>query len=179
MLYTLLYFIVFNIIVIFAKKTMAQQKLYTFYQGLEYAKDYCAKEERCQSQVIDKLVSLGLTREESEDCVAELICKGYINEQRYAELFAVSKFHQNKWGKIKIAYYLKQKRISEPCIKKGLEAIDYDEYISLIREIFSKKYYSISSEKRIKTKKSFDYLLGKGFAYNDIVEAIKDMDYDF
>jgi regulatory protein len=179
MLYTLLYFIVFNIIVIFAKKTMAQQKLYTFYQGLEYAKDYCAKEERCQSQVIDKLISLGLTREESEDCVAELICKGYINEQRYAELFAVSKFHQNKWGKIKIAYYLKQKRISEPCIKKGLEAIDYDEYISLIREIFSKKYYSISSDKRIKTKKSFDYLLGKGFAYNDIVEAIKDMDYDF
>jgi regulatory protein len=179
MLYTLLYFIVFNIIVIFAKKTMAQQKLYTFYQGLEYAKDYCAKEERCQSQVIDKLISLGLTREESEDCVAELICQGYINEQRYAELFAVSKFHQNKWGKIKIAYYLKQKRISEPCIKKGLEAIDYDEYISLIREIFSKKYYSISSDKRIKTKKSFDYLLGKGFAYNDIVEAIKDMDYDF
>jgi regulatory protein len=179
MLYTLLYFIVFNIIVIFAKKTMAQQKLYTFYQGLEYAKDYCAKEERCQSQVIDKLISLGLTREESEDCVAELICQGYINEQRYAELFAVSKFHQNKWGKIKIAYYLKQKKISEPCIKKGLEAIDYDEYISLIREIFSKKYYSISSDKRIKTKKSFDYLLGKGFAYNDIVEAIKDMDYDF
>jgi regulatory protein len=179
MLYTLLYFIVFNIIVIFAKKTMAQQKLYTFYQGLEYAKDYCAKEERCQSQVIDKLISLGLTREESEDCVAELICQGYINEQRYAELFAVSKFHQNKWGKIKIAYYLKQKRISEPCIKKGVEAIDYDEYISLIREIFSKKYYSISSDKRIKTKKSFDYLLGKGFAYNDIVEAIKDMDYDF
>jgi regulatory protein len=179
MLYTLLYFIVFNIIVIFAKKTMAQQKLYTFYQGLEYAKDYCAKEERCQSQVIDKLISLGLTREESEDCVAELICQGYINEQRYAELFAVSKFHQNKWGKIKIAYYLKQKRISEPCIKKGLEAIDYDEYISLIREIFSKKYYSISSDKRIKTKKSFDFLLGKGFAYNDIVEAIKDMDYDF
>jgi regulatory protein len=158
---------------------MAQQKLYTFYQGLEYAKDYCAKEERCQSQVIDKLISLGLTREESEDCVAELICQGYINEQRYAELFAVSKFHQNKWGKIKIAYYLKQKRISEPCIKKGVEAIDYDEYISLIREIFSKKYYSISSDKRIKTKKSFDYLLGKGFAYNDIVEAIKDMDYDF
>ena len=179
MLYTLLYFIVFNIIVIFAKKTMAQQKLYTFYQGLEYAKDYCAKEERCQSQVIDKLMSLGLTKEESEDCVAELICQGYINEQRYAELFAVSKFHQNKWGKIKISYNLKQKHISEPCIKKGLESIDYDEYISLIREIFSKKYYSISSDKRIKTKKSFDYLLGKGFAYNDIVEAIKDVDYDF
>ena len=87
---------------------MTQKKLYTFSQGLEYAKDYCAKEERCQSQVIEKLMSLGLTKQESEDCVAELICQGYINEQRYAELFAVSKFHQNKWGKIKIAYYLKR-----------------------------------------------------------------------
>ena len=122
---------------------MAQQRLYTFSQGLDYAKDYCAKEERCQSQVIDKLVSLGLTMQESEDCVAELICQGYINEQRYAELFAVSKFHQNKWGKIKIAYYLKQKHISEACIKKGLEAIDYDEYISLIAEIFSSSAVAI------------------------------------
>lgn len=158
---------------------MTKKRLYTFSQGLEYAKEYCAKEERCQSQVIEKLMSLGLTKQESEDCVAELICQGYVNEQRYAELFAVSKFHQNKWGKIKIAYYLKQKRISEPCIKKGLEAIDYNEYISLIEEIFSKKYFSISKDKKIKTKKSFEYLLGKGFAYNDIVEAIKDKNYDF
>ena len=158
---------------------MTQQRLYTFSQGLQYAKDYCAKEERCQSQVIDKLMSLGLTKEESEDCVAELICEGYINEQRFAELFAVSKFHQNKWGKIKIAYYLRQKRVSEPCINKGLEAIDDEEYFSLIREIFSKKYFSISKEKKIKTKKSFDYLLGKGFSYNDIAEAIKEEDYDF
>ncbi|MBQ5873572.1 MAG: RecX family transcriptional regulator [Bacteroidales bacterium] len=158
---------------------MTQQRLYTFSQGLQYAKDYCAKEERCQSQVIEKLTSLGLTKEESEDCVAELICEGYINEQRFAELFAVSKFHQNKWGKIKIAYYLRQKRVSEPCINKGLEAIDDEEYFSLIREIFSKKYFSISKEKKIKTKKSFDYLLGKGFAYNDIAEAIKEEDYDF
>ena len=158
---------------------MTQQRLYTFSQGLQYAKDYCAKEERCQSQVIDKLMSLGLTKEESEDCVAELICEGYINEQRFAELFAVSKFHQNKWGKIKIAYYLRQKRVSEPCINKGLEAINNEEYFSLIREIFSKKYFSISKEKKIKTKKSFDYLLGKGFSYNDIAEAIKEEDYDF
>jgi regulatory protein len=158
---------------------MTQQRLYTFSQGLEYAKQYCAKEERCQSQVIDKLVSLGLTKQESEDCVAELICEGFINEQRYAELFAVSKFHQNKWGKIKIAYYLKQKGISEPCVRKALEAIDYDEYSSLISEISSKKYFSISKEKKIKAKKTFDYLLGKGFAYNDIVEAIKDKGYDF
>ena len=158
---------------------MTKKRLYTFSQVLEYAKEYCAKEERCQSQVIEKLMNLGLTKEESEDCVAKLICQGYINEQRYAELFAVSKFHQNKWGKIKIAYYLKQKRISEPCIKKGLEAIDYNEYISLIEEIFSKKYFSISKDKKIKTKKSFEYLLGKGFAYNDIVEAIKDKGYDF
>lgn len=158
---------------------MANQRLYTFSQGLEFAKDYCAKEERCQSQVIDKLISLGLTLEESEDCVAELICEGYINEQRYANLFAISKFHQNKWGKIKIAYYLKQKRISEPCIKQALESINYEEYLSLIEEIFSKKYFSLFKEKKIKTKKTFDYLLGKGFAYNDIVEAIKDKEYDF
>ena len=104
---------------------------------------------------------------------------GHVHRQTPLSCHVADRFHQNKWGKIKIAYYLKQKRISEPCIKKGLEAIDYNEYISLIEEIFSKKYFSISKDKKIKTKKSFEYLLGKGFAYNDIVEAIKDKEYDF
>ncbi len=158
---------------------MSQIKLYTIAQGLEYAKAYCAREERCQSQVIEKLLKYGLSIEESEICIGELICEGYINEQRYADLFAVSKFHQNKWGKTKIAYELKLKRITSSCISKALDKIDYDEYLSLIEEIFSKKYFSIPKEKKIKAKKSFDYLLGKGFAYNDIVEAIKDKGYDF
>lgn len=158
---------------------MTQLKLYTVSQGLEYAKDYCAKEERCQSQVIEKLMFYGLSREESEDCVAELICEGFINEQRYADLFAVSKFHQNKWGKLKIANALRLKQVSSTCITKALNEIDFDEYVSLIQDLYSKKYISISGNKNIKFKKTVSYLMGKGFAYNDIIDAVKETDYDF
>ena len=74
---------------------MPQKKLYTLTQALEYAKDYCAKEEHCQSDVKKKLHSYGVSEEEADICLAELITEGFINEQRYADLFAVSKFHQN------------------------------------------------------------------------------------
>jgi regulatory protein len=33
-----------------------------------------------------------------------------------------------QWGRVKIRYELKQKHISEYCIKKGLKEIDEEEY---------------------------------------------------
>lgn len=158
---------------------MTQLKLYTIAQGLEYAKDYCAKEERCQSQVMEKLMKYGLNLEESETCIAELICEGYINEQRYADLFAVSKFHQNKWGKLKISQALKLKQISSVCISNALNAIDYDEYLSLIKDLFDKKFASLSGQKRIREQKTISYLMSKGFSYSDIMESVKFNEDDF
>ena len=45
---------------------MPQKKLYTLTQALEYAKDYCAKEEHCQSDVKKKLRSYGVSDEETD-----------------------------------------------------------------------------------------------------------------
>ena len=118
---------------------MPQKKLYTLSQALEYAKAYCAKSEHCQSEVIEKLRSYSVCSEDIEQCLAELISSGFINEQRYADLFARSKFHQNKWGKIKISQHLKAKDISDYCIKKALDAIDGEEYMQTLLSLAEKK----------------------------------------
>ena len=152
---------------------MPQKKLYTLTQALEYAKDYCAKEEHCQSDVKKKLRSYGIAEEETDICLAELISEGFINEQRYADLFAVSKFHQNKWGKNKIAMHLRAKEISQPCIRKALEGIDPEEYCDTINRLFEKRMPEGKSEiSYVERKKAISFLIGRGFEYSEITKAL-------
>lgn len=159
---------------------MPQKKLYTLTQVLEYAKDYCAKEEHCQSDVKKKLRSYGVSEEEADICLAELITEGFINEQRYADLFAVSKFHQNKWGRNKITMHLKVKEISRPCIRKALDKIDPEEYFDVINRLFEKRMPNGKSEANsLERKKTISFLIGRGFEYSEITKALDVSDDDF
>lgn len=159
---------------------MPQKKLYTLTQALEYAKDYCAKEEHCQSDVKKKLRSYGVSEEEADICLAELITEGFINEQRYADLFAVSKFHQNNWGRNKITMHLKAKEISSICIGKALDKIDMEEYYDTINRLFEKRMPNGKSEANsLERKKTISFLIGRGFEYSEITKALDVSDDDF
>ncbi len=158
---------------------MPQQNLYTLAGALEYAERYCSKQERCQSEVRDKLAEKGLDSDLIEECIAELICEGFINESRYADLFAVSKFHQNKWGKKKIALHLKRKEISPLCIQHALNAIEPREYRETIAGLFEKKAASLKGEKPyVIRQKTVTYLIGKGFEYDEIINSANELKDD-
>ena len=64
-------------------------------------------------------------------------------------------------AKYKIAMHLKQKRVSEYCISKGLEEIDEEEYIQLLDKLLLKKLANKTD--RISKHKAKDALMRKGF----------------
>jgi regulatory protein len=103
------------------------------------AQQYCAIQERCQQEVRDKLYDWGLHQQDVEQIIAELIGEQFIQEERFAVLFAGGKFRIKKWGKIKIKNELKRKNISSYCIKKALDAIDNETYILALDELLQKK----------------------------------------
>ncbi len=159
---------------------MPQKKLYTLNQALEYAKGYCAKEEHCQSEVATKLRQYGVCAEAIEECLAELIVEGYINEQRYADLYAQSKFHQNGWGRVKIALQLRAKEISKPCIDKAVSSIDLEEYLAFLKRLCQKKLQTLKSTKPLEQKrKTTAFLLSRGFEYESIKQVLDFTDEDF
>ena len=45
---------------------------------------YCAKEDRCQQQVIDKLSNYGVSISVLEEILQDLIHEKYVDEERYA-----------------------------------------------------------------------------------------------
>ena len=99
-------------------------------QALQKLKHYCAYQERCHSEVKEKLFNLGVWKKEHDEIISTLIEENYLNEERFAIAYAGGKWRVKHWGRVKIKYELKQKQVSEYCIKKALMAIDNDEYLN-------------------------------------------------
>ncbi|MBS1736556.1 MAG: RecX family transcriptional regulator [Bacteroidetes bacterium] len=146
-------------------------------QALEKIKGYCAYQERCHSDVINKLYSFGLNKNEVAEITAQLVSENYLNEQRFAIMFAGGKFRMKHWGKNKIIYELKQKQVSDYCIKKALTTIDFNEYETTFQKLAAQKLKTLKSEKNIfiKKKKLQTYLLSKGYESKEIYNLLNQL----
>ncbi len=135
---------------------------------------FCNYQERCQAEVKDKLYSYGLNTDDVNEVLAYAIQEGLVNEERYAILFAGSKFRQKKWGRLRIKRELKQHQIGDFLIKKALLEIDDEKYIENLKTI-AEKYYGTLKDKfnYIKLQKVTKYLVSKGYEMDLIQDYIK------
>src|SRR5215471_2801752 len=140
------------------------KKQLTKEQALQKLKHYCSYQERCHSEVRDKLYDLGVRRKEHDEIVASLIEEGYLNEERFAIAFASGKFRIKEWGRIKIKYELKQKDVSDYSIKKALRQINEADYLQVLKKIAEERFASLKGEQYlVRKKKTIDYLVQRGF----------------
>jgi len=148
-------------------------KHYTKEQALQKIKQYCAYQERCHSDTKDKLYSFGLFKIDVETILSTLIEEAYLNEERFALLFAGGHFRSKKWGRIKINAALQQKKVSSYNIRKGLQVIDEIAYRKCLLQLASVKWKSVKTEQWMnRMVKTTNYLLQKGYEANLIQEAI-------
>ncbi len=152
---------------------MIQQQKLTPKQALQKIKHYCAYQERCHAEVKEKLYGFGLYQKEVEPIISTLIEENYLNEERFAIAFAGGHFRTKQWGRVKIKYQLKQKQVSEYCIKKALKIIDEDDYLQILQKLFDQKLKTLKGEKNIfiKKRKLQDFLMQKGFE-TDLVREL-------
>jgi regulatory protein len=87
--------------------------------------------------------------------------------------FARGKFNIKKWGRIKIKMELKQKRISDYCLKKAMQQIDETEYIQTLQKLIAAKRKLIKEKNSIKLKyKLMSYALSKGYEKDLIFDVL-------
>jgi len=153
---------------------MIQKKKLSKEEALQKAKHYCDYQHRCHSEVKDKLYSLGVWKNEVEEIIAQLIEEKYLDEERFAIHFARGRFRLKQWGKEKIKYELKQKRVSDYCIKKAIAAIDDAEYEKTLKKLAEEKRESLKQEKNvfIRKRKLQDFLMQKGYDFNTVQKII-------
>lgn len=149
------------------KKYISQQ------EALILLQKYCAFQERCHSEVRTKLLSLGIYGELLEEIIGQLIEDDFLNELRFAKTYARGKFRMKAWGRIKIIHSLKQKGITDYCIKEAMKEInpeDYKESLQIILTQQLEKFPDLSPFER--KSKAFRYALSRGYESGIIEELL-------
>src|ERR671939_7499 len=117
-----------------------QKKYLTKEQAMQKLRQYCAYQERSHSEVTQKLWELGVRKAEQDEIIATLVEENYLNEERFAVQYAGGKFRLKDWGKKKIYYALKEKQVSDYCIRKALQSIPEEAYLKTLQHLAEKKY---------------------------------------
>jgi regulatory protein len=155
-----------------------QRKYLTKEEAFQKLKQYCSYQERSHHEAEQKLWELGIRKDDQQEIIAKLIEEDYLNEERFAIQYAGGKFRMKGWGKKKIQYGLKEKRVSEYCIKKALNSIDEEDYLNSLQKLAEEKYELLKNEQHlVRKRKTIDYLLQKGYeselAYQQVQQLIK------
>ncbi|HAY89604.1 MAG TPA: RecX family transcriptional regulator [Bacteroidetes bacterium] len=145
---------------------------YTPSQAKSKIAKFCAYQERCHQEVRDKLYGYGLAKEDVELLIYELIQHDFLNEERFAIAYVRGKFIHKKWGRNKIRMELKKRKISDYCIKKGMQEIEEDRYEEVLLSLLNKKIDSLKAIKGYqKNYKAAQFVMNKGYE-GDIVWAL-------
>lgn len=148
-------------------------KSYTVEEAQRKMEHYCAYQERCHDEVIQKLKSLNMIPQAIDTIVVYLIDNNFLNEERFASSFARGKFRIKHWGKRRITNELKARNISKYNIERALKEIPNEEYLETFHLIADKQWDAISENNILKKKKKvMDYLLRKGYESNLVQEKI-------
>ncbi len=127
-------------------------------EGKTRAEAYCSAAEHCRSEVRAMLERHGAEKPDIESIINNLDKEGFIDESRYARAIVHAKVRFAKWGKVKIAQALWQKRIPQDITDAALESIDDDEYLAALKDVVKAKFRTVKGateyERKMKTMRS-------------------------
>ena len=155
---------------------MPDKRVYDLTIALDRIKRYCALQDRCQWDVLQKLTEWGLQQATKDYILEILITDKFVDEERFATSFCRGKFKIKNWGKRKITNALKRKNISTICINIGLQEIDDNEYNQVLEKLFYQKKDALKDKNHFTRKtKIANFLIQRGFESNLVWDKIREL----
>ena len=137
---------------------------------------YCAYQERCHQEVVEKLKGMNMIPEAIDKIVGHLIQENYLNEERFAKSYARGKFNIKKWGRNRIVRELQLRQISAFNIKSALKEINDGDYLDTLEELAQKRLDQIKETNIQKKKKKLaDYLLYRGWESHLVFDKVNEL----
>ena len=134
----------------------------------------CSQQEKCLFDINRKLMEWRIPVNQAKHILEKLLDDKFVDELRYSRSFVRDKFRLNEWGRIKLEYTLRQKKINEKTIQDALEEIDEKTYHDLVIEILRKKSKTLKdNDINIIKAKLIRFAQSKGFEYNVIRQALQ------
>jgi regulatory protein len=137
---------------------------------LQKSEAFCAYQERCSAEVIEKLVRMGAQDGEILIVLNALIENKFLDDARFAAAYAVGKLRIKHWGINKIKQGLQLKKLDPALIQDSLQKMyDQENYFGILQQIADRKWRELAKEKDPWTRKQklFRFLASRGFKYDE------------
>ena len=136
----------------------------------------CSRSEKCTSEIIEKLRLWGLSEDESGFVIQKLISEKYIDDERFARAYVKDKYRFNHWGRQKIEFMLRSKKISPEILEQAFEEIEEERYSEGLCKLIADKARSVKAKDPYeKRNKLMRFALGRGFESNKVYAAFKEL----
>lgn len=128
--------------------------------------------DRTEAQLRSKLLQKEYPVEVVEDAISYVKSFGYINDNNYARRFVENRKNSKSRQEIRAALY--QKGLDDKLIDSALEEVyGEDDELEAIRTLAKKKNFSLENSNEAEKKKFFNYLMRKGFQYDNLRKIIE------
>ena len=144
-------------------------------QVLDKMAKYCAYQERCEKEVVDKLKTFEISEKDCEDILRYLLENRFVSNERFAKAFVRGKINQSGWGLNKIRFHLMQKGIDKEIIDEALQSFDEEAYRQRLIEVLKTKAKTMKAANDFdKNRKLAAYAMQKGFEPSLVWEVLKE-----
>lgn len=153
-----------------APKTISESK------ALSRVANQCARREYCVFDIETKLQRYNLDEEAIENIIAYLIKEKYIDELRFTLSFIKDKVRFNKWGKTKIEFALRQKKIPKNIMEEAFLDFTDEELNDSLQDLLQAKWKTIKADSDYeKRNKLIRFGLSRGFDMNNILKCMENI----
>jgi regulatory protein len=127
-----------------------------------------ARREHSRVELARKLEQTGFVREDIAPLLDEFEGKEWLSDRRFTESYVAD--HRAKAGRIKLAYDLRQRGVTDNIIQAVLED-NYGSEIECAREVWRRKFHSVPTDAAEKARQ-MRFLQSRGFAMEVIRRII-------
>jgi len=155
---------------------VTQKGTYTVDEAKKKLEHYCAYQERCHQEVVNKLRGMKMIPQAIDVILVHLIQHNYLNEERFAKTYVRGKLRFKKWGKRRLTSELKKKDISKININQALTEIDNTEYVEIFNDLAEKRLNSLKEKDKYQKKRKLAYyLLYRGWETYMVYDKVNEL----
>ena len=136
----------------------------------------CSMREYAAGDISEKLRRMRLEEDAIARIIKKLVSNKYIDDERFARSFVSDKLRFNKWGKVKIEFALRQKRISQEIIDTVFSEFDRESLSASLKRLLTDKAKSVKGASEYeKNTKLIRFALNRGFSMDDTLKCLKEI----
>jgi regulatory protein len=152
------------------------KKIISVKEATSKAQHLCAEKEKCVYDIRLKLYDWKLPEADHDAVIKQLLEDKFIDEGRYALYYTKDKIIHNKWGRIKIAFALKQKKIKDEFIKNAFDNFSEIEYENILKNELHKKMKTIKDKDEYTIKsKLLRFAASRGFENGKVFDILSEI----